>query len=615
MSIKTDALVIKNETIANANTATRVGTNLVAIADDLVDKQSLIDANTAKTSYTDSAAVALNTAKVGITPTQASNITANNAKISYTDATAVGLNTAKVGITPTQATNIVTNNAKVSNVSTALSVGTVNTTTVGITSDGSANDVIIPSATISAAGVLPTSKWAEIVSNTAKVSFDSTASTRLANTSGTNTGDQTIPVTGVDFDPVGTDNSDNNAANTLYSGLAGSKQDNISLTTTGTSGAATLVGSTLNIPQYAGGGTGDALVANPLSQFAATTKAQLDGVISDGNVMYIGDAPTAHTHTASEITDFDTEVSNNTSVAANTSKISFDSTSSTRLTNTSGTNTGDNAVNTIYSGLVSNVSTTLSIGTVGVNTVGITSDGGVDDVIIPAATVSTAGLLTTAKWDEIVALQSGLLTDSSTITVSRDSALTDADGMNNSTATSDVTITILSDAAQITADGSAFDIGTLLQYKRSAAGNVIVSGSGITTRQTYNLEDVITIRKTAANTWEYLNPPQNLIGQTAQSATGDGATTIDWQLGNMFNFQFGAFNETFTFTAPLQAGTFILKLVQDSVGSRTATFPASVKWAGGVAPTLTTTLTTGTDIITLYWDGTSYFCVDALNFS
>ena len=43
--------------------------------------------------------------------------------------------------------------------------------------------------------------------------------TRLANTSGTNTGDQTIPVTGVDFDPVGTDNSNNNAVNTLYSGL------------------------------------------------------------------------------------------------------------------------------------------------------------------------------------------------------------------------------------------------------------------------------------------------------------------------------------------------------------------------------------------------------------
>jgi len=60
----------------------------------------------------------------------------------------------------------------------------------------------------------------------------------IGNQSGTNTGD--------------------NAVNSLYSGLATSKQDTITLTTTGTSGAATLVGATLNIPQYsAGGGGGD----------------------------------------------------------------------------------------------------------------------------------------------------------------------------------------------------------------------------------------------------------------------------------------------------------------------------------------------------------------------
>lgn len=38
-----------------------------------------------------------------------------------------------------------------------------------------------------------------------------------------------------------------------------------------------------------------------------------------------------HTHTASDVTDFDTEVANNSAVAANTAKISFDSSSSTKL--------------------------------------------------------------------------------------------------------------------------------------------------------------------------------------------------------------------------------------------------------------------------------------------
>lgn len=63
-----------------------------------------------------------------------------------------------------------------------------------------------------------------------------TGNISASNLSGTNTGD--------------------NAVNTLYSGLATSKQDVITLTTTGTSGAATLVGNTLNIPQYSGGGGG-----------------------------------------------------------------------------------------------------------------------------------------------------------------------------------------------------------------------------------------------------------------------------------------------------------------------------------------------------------------------
>lgn len=105
------------------------------------------------------------------------------------------------------------------------------------------------------------------------------------------------------------------------------------------------------------------------------------------------------------------------------------------------------------------------------------------------------------------------------------------------------------------------------------------------------------------------------VGGTPQSATGDGTTTINWGLGNTFNFTFGAFNETFTFTAPAKPGVFLLKLVQDSGGSRTATWPATVKWPTGAAPTLTITATTGTDIITFYYDGTNYFGVSSLNFS
>lgn len=107
----------------------------------------------------------------------------------------------------------------------------------------------------------------------------------------------------------------------------------------------------------------------------------------------------------------------------------------------------------------------------------------------------------------------------------------------------------------------------------------------------------------------------NSVGFTLQTATGDGTTTIDWKLGNKFKFTFGAFNETFTFTAPSNPCNLQLILVQDSVGSRTATWPATVKWAGGSAPTLTTTATTGTDIVSFFYDGTNYWGVASTDFS
>ena len=80
------------------------------------------------------------------------------------------------------------------------------------------------------------------------------------------------------------------------------------------------------------------------------------------------------------------------------------------------------------------------------------------------------------------------------------------------------------------------------------------------------------------------------IGFTQQSTTGDGTTTVNWTLGNKFKFTFGAQNDTFTFTAPSNPCNVLLVLIQDGTGSRTATWPGTVKWAGGTAPTLTTAI-------------------------
>ena len=60
------------------------------------------------------------------------------------------------------------NTAKNTNVPTSLSAGTVSATTYGITSDGGANDIVLPEANTDNAGLLGADKWDEIVANTAK---------------------------------------------------------------------------------------------------------------------------------------------------------------------------------------------------------------------------------------------------------------------------------------------------------------------------------------------------------------------------------------------------------------------------------------------------------------
>ena len=100
-----------------------------------------------------------------------------------------------------------------------------------------------------------------------------------------------------------------------------------------------------------------------------------------------------------------------------------------------------------------------------------------------------------------------------------------------------------------------------------------------------------------------------------QTITGTGTTTVDWKNGNKAKFTFGAANEVFIFTAPTTACAVQMILVQDGTGSRTATWPGTVKWPSGTPITLTTTGTTGTDIVSFLYDGTNYYGAGTNDFS
>lgn len=111
-------------------------------------------------------------------------------------------------------------------------------------------------------------------------------------------------------------------------------------------------------------------------------------------------------------------------------------------------------------------------------------------------------------------------------------------------------------------------------------------------------------------------------GFTAQTATGDGTTTIDWTNGNKFHFTFGSQNDVITFgTNPTNPCNLLLLLKQDGTGSRTVNWEVTsgtIYWAGGgIEDTSEPTLTTAadkTDILSFYFDGTNYYGVASLNF-
>jgi hypothetical protein len=200
-----------------------------------------------------------------------------------------------------------------------------------------------------------------------------------------------------------------------------------------------------------------------------------------------------------------------------------------------------------------------------------------------------------AAIDEVVDYTS--LLGEVTVSASRNAALGDANGMVNSTAASDITITIPTNATV------AFPVGTVLSYRRQsgAAGNVIVSlASGVTDEdsntgaiaQTYKEDQVITIWKTATDTWELVGSPSDdidywTVSLTAKDGTAATATDVedfevyeDMHIVNVYAYHATAGTTGVSTYDINEDGTSILstKLTVDSVEqtSRTAATAAVI---------------------------------------
>ena len=365
------------------------------------------------------------------------------------DATLNSASTSRAGLlSKAKFDEIATNSLKTSNISTSLSVGTINSTTIGITSDGGVDDVIIPAATGSTAGVLTTAKWAEIVTNSLK--------TTNANHSGDVSGSLVLTIGNDKVDKAhinwGTGASQVSTADIP-------EQTNLFYTDARVTLNSSVVSNSAKTgisPQQ----TADIITNN--SKISYTDAAQVSantskvsnathsGDVTGSTTLTIGSDRVDESHinwgtSASQISTndipeqtnlfyTDIRVAANPAVAANTAKVSdinhntdtqnlsqsgntitlVDggsvnvSTTTAVAANTAKTGISTSQANAIINNTAknTNVSTQLTLGTRTTTTIPINSDGSTSDIILPSATGSLAGLMSSSQYNKLSGISS-----------------------------------------------------------------------------------------------------------------------------------------------------------------------------------------------------------------
>jgi hypothetical protein len=179
------------------------------------------------------------------------------------------------------------------------------------------------------------------------------------------------------------------------------------------------------------------------------------------------------------------------------------------------------------------------------------------------------------------------------------------------TGTTAVTLPTSGTLLTTTGSGSSLTFGT---GSLSLAGNLTTTGAfastfTVTGAYTYTFpaatDTLVNLGSSQTLTNKTLtNPTITAYLETAPAITNSStAVTLSLSSGTVLSYTLTG-NCTFTMPTATSGTSFILKLIQDGTGSRTATF-TGVKWPGGTAPTITTTATTGLDIL-------SFVCINSV---
>jgi hypothetical protein len=308
----------------------------------------------------------------------------------------------------------------------------------------------------------------------------------------------------------------------------------ITLTTTGNSGAATFITNTLNVPTYTLAGLGGQASSTNLTSLSGLTFASTSFVkmtaagtfALDTNTYYLASNPNGYTNNTGTVTTVSVTTANGVSgtvatagttpaitlslgaitpSSVNSVVISGSTTPTLAVTGTSsisGSNTGDNAVNSLYSGLVSNATHTGdATGATALTVVGLRG------VALPTLGASAGFLRYTGTGTNTWVFDtSTYITGNQSISVSGDAS---------GSGTTAITLTL----ATVNSNVGTFNNVTVNgKGLVTAASNV----SYLTTNQTITLSGAVTGSGTTAITTTLAN---SVVGIANLSATGTPSST------------------------------------------------------------------------------------------
>ena len=158
---------------------------------------------------------------------------------------------------------------------------------------------------------------------------------------------------------------------------------------------------------------------------------------------------------------------------------------------------------------------------------------------------------------------------------------------------------------------SLFDAGPVLKVAKGGSGAAtltgILKGNGTSAFTAVTAPSGTIVGTTDTQTLSaktLTNPTVTNYVETPYSANSSTAITLDLTNGTVQIITLTG-NATITMPTATSGKSFVMMLKQDGTGSRTVTW-STVKWAGGTAPTITSTASR-LDLLSFFADGTNWY--------